>query len=62
MFVYINEHLRFELRKLLGMTITEKKEKNWRFAWTRDGKIFARKTESSRALRLACVSDLDKID
>lgn len=60
--VYINEHLCFELKKLLGMTIAKKKEKNWRFAWTKDGKIFARKTESSRALRIACVSDLDKID
>lgn len=60
--VYVNEHLCSELKKLLGMTIARKREKNWRFAWTRNGKIFARKSESSRSLQIMHISDLEKID
>nr|XP_050031732.1 uncharacterized protein LOC126527937 [Dermacentor andersoni] len=60
--VFVNEHLCSELKKLLGMTIARKREKNWRFAWTRDGKIFARKSESCRSLQIMHVSDLEKID
>lgn len=60
--VYINEHLCPELKRLLGMTVAKKKEKNWRFVWTKGGKIFARKSESTRTLRVGCVSDLEKIN
>lgn len=60
--VFINEHLCPALKKLLGMTVAKKKDKGWRFAWSRDGKIFARKTESSRILRVSCVTDLDKME
>lgn len=48
--VYINEHLCPQLKKLLGMTIAKKKEVNWRFAWAKNGKIFARQKH-----HLSCV-------
>lgn len=59
--VFINEHLCPTLKKLLGQTVARKKEVKWKYAWTKDGKIFARKTDTSRVLRIACVSDIDKI-
>lgn len=60
--IYINEHLCPTLKVLLGKTVAKKNEKNWRFCWTKEGKIFARKNESSRVLRVTKLSDLDKIE
>lgn len=59
--IYVNEHLCPSLKKLLGMTIAKKKEHNWRFCWTKNGKIFVRKAESTRALLIGSPDDLDKI-
>ncbi|KAH9362837.1 hypothetical protein HPB48_015200 [Haemaphysalis longicornis] len=59
--VYVNEHLCPKLKKLLGMTIAKKRELNWRFAWSIGGKVFARKTESSRAIQITCEADLGKM-
>lgn len=58
---YINEHLCPQLKKLLGMTVAKKKELGWRFAWSRGGKVFARQTENSKAVRIACEADLAKM-
>lgn len=60
--IFINEHLCPALKVLLGKTICKKNDKNWRFCWTKEGKIFARKNESSRVLRVTKLSDLDKIE
>lgn len=59
--VFLNEHLCPQLKKLLGMTVERKKEKGWRYTWTRGGKIYARKSESSQTVRIATIRDLDKI-
>lgn len=59
--VYINEHLCPQVKKLLGMTIAKKKELGWRFAWSRDGKVFARQIENSKLVRIACEADLAKM-
>lgn len=59
--VYVNEHLCPEQKKLLGMTVARKKEKNSRYAWTKGGIFFARKTDSLRTFRVTRVSDLEKI-
>lgn len=59
--VYVNEHLWPRLKKLLGMTIAKKRELNWRFAWAKGGKVFARQPETSRIVRIACESDLEKL-
>ncbi|KAK8780934.1 hypothetical protein V5799_017725 [Amblyomma americanum] len=59
--VFVNEHLAPQLKKLLGMTVAKKKEMKWRYAWVRGGKIFARKTENSRVLRVTCEADLEKM-
>lgn len=59
--VFVNEHLCPQLKKLLGMTIARKREMNWRFAWASGGKIFARETETSRAVQITCEADLHKM-
>lgn len=59
--VYVNEHLTRANKQLLGATIARKKEMSWKFVWTSGGKIFARRNESSNAVRIAGESDLCKI-
>lgn len=59
--IYVNEHLCPALKKLLGMTVAKKKENNWKYAWVKDGKILARKTDTSNVLRVTCPEDLDKM-
>lgn len=59
--IFLNDHLCPALKRLLGVAIARKKDSGWRFVWTRDGKIFGRKTESSRILRISCLTDVDKM-
>lgn len=60
--VYINEHLCLSVKRLLGQVTARKNEKHWKYAWTKQGKIFARKTDESRVLRVRCADDLEKIE
>ncbi|KAL1474749.1 hypothetical protein MTO96_037755 [Rhipicephalus appendiculatus] len=60
-FVHVNEHLCPQLKKLLGQTVARKKEAEWRFAWTKGGKMFARRDEKSRVLQITTENDLEKI-
>lgn len=59
--VYVNEHLCPVLKKLMGMTVQKKREKGWRFVWTNNGKIFARKNELSPVLHVSTEADIAKI-
>ncbi|KAH9378010.1 hypothetical protein HPB48_009386 [Haemaphysalis longicornis] len=59
--VYINEHPCPQKKKLLGKIIAKKKELGWRFAWSRNGKVFKRKIENSKIVRIACKADLTKM-
>lgn len=59
--IYINEHLCPSLKKLLSLAKQKKKEQNWKFVWVRGGKIFARKHETSKVLRIQCEKDIGKI-
>lgn len=59
--VFVNDHLCPTLKILLGQVVARKNEKGWKYAWTRDGKIFARKSDSSRVLRVTRSQDLEKI-
>lgn len=59
--VYVNEHLCPAQKKLLGMAVKRKYECNWKSVWTFNGKIFARKNDSSDAVHISCERDLGKI-
>lgn len=59
--IYVNEHLCPALKKLLGMTVSRKREYAWKSAWTFNGKIFAKKTDDSRMIQINNERDLEKI-
>ncbi|KAH7979755.1 hypothetical protein HPB49_010860 [Dermacentor silvarum] len=59
--IYVNEHLTRQDKQLLGAANAKKREVGWRFVWTHGGKIFARKSESSDMLMIACREGLDKM-
>lgn len=59
--VYVNEHLTPENKRLLGATISRKKQVSWKHVWTRNGAVFARKTDDSNVLRIYSLIDLSKM-
>ncbi|KAL0842376.1 hypothetical protein ABMA28_014497 [Loxostege sticticalis] len=59
--IFVNEHLT-PSNKLLHKNTREKaRAAQFRFVWVRDGKIFARKNETSPTIRIMDSSDLRKI-
>lgn len=56
--VYVNEHLTPELKSLFFDARKTRVEKQFKFCWVKDGKIFLRKNESSRVLRIKSQEDL----
>lgn len=59
--VFFNEHLCPEIKKLLYECKKFKKEQEFRFCWTKGGKIFLRKNESSRVYRIKQIHDLKNV-
>lgn len=56
--IYINEALSSYNRQLLYRVRLFKKEKQFKHLWTKDGKIFLRKTDTSKIFRIKSESDL----
>lgn len=59
--VYLNEHLTPFNKQLFWEAKIKSKECNYRFVWSKDGKIFVRKNEKDRAYRIRNEEDLKKI-
>lgn len=59
--VYVNEHLCPVLQRLLGMAVKRKYENKWKSLWTSNGKIYARKNDSSDAVQILEECDLARI-
>lgn len=59
--IYFNEHLAPELKQLFFLARKYKQENHYKYCWSRDGKIFLRKDESSKIFRLKCIEDLNSI-
>lgn len=59
--VFVNEHLTRQNKQLLGAAVARKRVAGWRYVWTKDGRIFARRDENSAVLRLNSASDLEKM-
>lgn len=60
-FIYVNEHLTAYNKKLLWETKSRCREIQFKFIWTKDGKIFARKDEKERAYRIRSEDDIKKL-
>lgn len=59
--VFINEHLCPDLKRLLGKTVKRRREHGWKFSWTKNGRIFVRKSELSPTIHVKDEDDLAKI-
>ncbi|BES99312.1 conserved hypothetical protein [Nesidiocoris tenuis] len=59
--VFVNESLCPEKRVLFAKTNEIRKQKHYRYLWTRDGKILVRKMESCRAKVINCWADLSTL-
>ena len=59
--IFINENLTPDRRKLFYLTRQKKDEKDYKFAWIRNGLIFLRKTENSEVIKVTCMDDLDEL-
>lgn len=59
--LYVNEHLCVENKILLSKARQERRDKNWKFVWVRQGKIFMRKCENSPVLHVTCEGDLARV-
>ncbi|KAH9371933.1 hypothetical protein HPB48_021293 [Haemaphysalis longicornis] len=59
--VFVNEHLCPALKKLLGMAIAKKRECQWQFVWTKEGRILAKRDEQSNVIYIQSERDIDMI-
>ncbi|XP_075740389.1 uncharacterized protein LOC142786565 [Rhipicephalus microplus] len=59
--IYINDHLTPENKALFSQALVLKKSNNWKFLWTDNCQIKARRTTESKVLRITCEADLSKI-
>lgn len=59
--IYLNEHLAPGMKKLLFLSKQFKRERDFKFCWVRDGKIFLRRDEEARVYKIRKESDLTDI-
>ncbi|KAM7296707.1 uncharacterized protein ISCGN_021864 [Ixodes scapularis] len=60
--LYFNENLTQINRNLFWKARTRGKEKNFKFVWVRNGKIFAKRQEQAPSVRIGCEFDLGLIN
>lgn len=59
--IYINERLTPDNRLLLYKARSESVRAQWKYVWTREGKIYARKEQGSSRMRLRSETDIVKV-
>lgn len=59
--VYINDHLCPENKQLLSKLKQKCREIGYSFAWSRDGKFFARRSQGEKVKRITCLEDILKL-
>lgn len=60
--IFINEYLSRRKKQLLWKTRKFKLEKNYKFVWTKNGRILLRKTENSQIIQVHSQEDLEKLE
>ncbi|XP_046683317.1 uncharacterized protein LOC124369370 [Homalodisca vitripennis] len=58
--VFVNEHLSPANKKLLSKTKEAARDEGYKFVWTRDGKIFARKDVGHRVIKIISEASLKR--
>lgn len=59
--IYLNENLTVRVKRLLWLTKNRAKEQNYRFWWTRGGRVYTRKMDGAPHIRINNEDDLNKI-
>lgn len=59
--IYLNENMTLRIKKLLWETKKVAKDKEYEFAWARNGRVFVKKHEGAKAVEIRKVSELSKI-
>ena len=59
--LFLNENLPKNLKILLGKANKIRKEKNYKFIWTKNGTILVRKTDNCNVISISRPSDIEKI-
>lgn len=59
--IYVNENLTKTLKNLFWNTKNAAREKNYKFVWVRNGKIFIKEKDGSPVIRIENENDLKKI-
>lgn len=59
--IYLNDNLTAKMKKLLWQTKTRARERQYRFVWVKQERIFVRKEEGSPAFRIDNLEALNKI-
>ncbi|CAN7974651.1 unnamed protein product [Ixodes persulcatus] len=59
--IYVNENLTRTLKNLFWNTKKTAREKNYKFVWVRNGKIFVKEKDGSPVIRIENENDLKKI-
>lgn len=58
---YINERLTRPNRQLFQKTREEAKRRDWKYVWTREGRIFARREQGTPSFRIRSDSDITRV-
>lgn len=59
--VYINEHLCMEMKVLLSKARQARREREWKYVWVSQGRIFMRKADRTPVLNVTSEADLAKV-
>lgn len=59
--IFVNEHLCPAMKRLFGAANAAKKAHGWKYAWVKNGKIYARKSDTAPVIPITRVDDLSKI-
>lgn len=60
-FIYVNDQLTFNNRQLLWIAKTKAYEAKWKYVWVKNGKIFARKNETTPSIIITNATDIESI-
>ena len=58
--IYINENLTLFNKELHYQVKLRAKENNFKFVWVKQGKVFVRKDESNKSIKILSIEDIDK--
>lgn len=61
-YIYINDQLTLNNRKLLWSAKTKAKESGWKFVWVRNGNIYVKKNENSTLIVINNAADIELIN